>query len=92
MPGFVRAARGLNGMVVGDNTLVIAGVALVSFQGILVFHSGCDISVVVSIIFSKLSLHFFSSLSGSGQRTHATIGGRSATKLIGRRGRGSAAL
>jgi hypothetical protein len=65
MPRFLGAARGLNGMVVGDNTLVKAGVTLVSLQSILVFHTGCDISVVVSIIFSHLSFRFFSSLSRS---------------------------
>ena len=89
LPSFLRAARGLKGVIIGHSAFVKAGVPLVGPESILVRGARCDVSVVVAVILGDFAFYIFSCLSWS---TPATISGGSSTGLAWRRGRRSTTL
>jgi hypothetical protein len=75
LPSLLGAAWRMNRDVISNSTLIKAGVTLVRPQGILVFDSRGNISVIVPVVFGHLSFCLFSSLSRARHRTNATISG-----------------
>ena len=71
-------------MLIGDSTLIEAGLTLMSLQSIFMFSSRGNISVVVTIVFSHLTFNIFTGLAGRQSCTGSTIRRRSSARLTRR--------